>query len=279
MATVAENKKETKWLSYLKNAGIVVLGVIVGKIAGSAVGRPSGALGIGTTGLGFVLLDKMDDKKWLGYFTIGAGAGMIASPVVEVAPSSVKGLSGLAAVGEDAKEGSKDAISNLARKFYLDKTPLAKYIPGVSGLGDTDQLTDEDAQRVIDEMIKDQEAAKENQATNGFGEVEGMDGSLNNDYGVNGTSLTDDYMNGTDDEEMDGVDEDDEMDGVDDEEMGDFGKPSRILSFYNKAVQRFGKNHPKVKAYANRHPMLLKASAMGELEEILSGSIGEEYVF
>lgn len=184
------------WKSILGNLAIVFAGSIFGKIAGSALGRISGVGGIGAVGLGFVLLDKMDDKKWLGYFTIGTGAGMIASPILEVAPSEVKGLEGFGAFAEDFKTGAKSSTRNLAAKFFLDKTPLAKYLPNaMSGFGDLEDVSEEQAQKIIDEMIeenrKKQLNGPEDDDISGLMEDYNLNGSLSEDYGISGGSEVD----------------------------------------------------------------------------------------
>lgn len=179
----AVKKKEIDWMKVAKATGITILGILSGKIAGSAIGKASGVVGLGTMGGSFVIIDKYKDS-FLGYFVLGAGAGMIASPVVAVPTSEVQGLTGFGAVAADAGQGAKLAIANLSQKFFLDKTPLAKFIPtvagvnGFSGLGNSpEQLSDDEAQRIIQEMINE----KRSEGTNGLSE----------DYGVNG--LADDY--------------------------------------------------------------------------------------
>lgn len=248
MAKAAEST--VNWMGVLKNLGIVVLGSIVGKIAGSAIGRISGIAGIGVTGLGFVLLDKMDDKKWIGYFTIGTGAGMIASPVMEVAPSSVKGLEGFGALAEDFKEGAKSSTRNLAMKFYLDKTPLAKYLPvSVNGFGSIEAPTEEEAQRIIDEMIEENRKKQLNGADD-----EEFSGLIE-DYNLNG-SISEDYK----------------ISGLDGEEMGKikwnvFKNLSPIEQAKTLHKVRQNTKHKKTQACH-----ALPIGDLAEVEEILSGN-------
>lgn len=252
--------EEIKWMSVLKNTGIVILGTIVGKISGSAIGRLSGIAGIGVTGLGFVLLDKMDDSKWIGYFTIGTGAGMIASPVMEVAPSSVKGLEGFGAFAEDFKEGVKSSTRNLATKFFLDKTPLAKYLPDtMSGLGNPENVSEEQAQKIIDEMIEDNRQKQ----LNGSDDDDDISG-LVEDYNLNG-DLSDDYA-------IAGPEDEEEMGRI---KWGKF----KMLAPHNqiKALNKM-RHNKKLKLKRGKGAMRLLPPTIGDLSDLDDVFAGNDLV-
>ncbi len=129
--------------------GKAVLGTLLGGVTGLAVGtvagRASAGLGLATSGAGVFVLTKTENKKtWgtvSGYFLIAAGGGMIASPRVTLTASQVKGLKGFEGLKEDSVASAKMAIATISSKFWLDKTPLAKFIPqGVSGLAEIAEI-------------------------------------------------------------------------------------------------------------------------------------------
>ncbi|MFN8436112.1 MAG: hypothetical protein U0V72_00630 [Cytophagales bacterium] len=228
-------KKSTKKI--LINTAAVAGGAIVGNIAGAALGaaHKSAPLigGLATAAGSFMLAGDEEDKEWLKYLGAGAAAGMISAPVepTSTAASTVSGLSGVDGITEDMKQNAQTAFKNMGSKFFLDKTPMAKYMgiaekSEVSGieenLGET--MTEEEARAIVAEMAAQ---AQQKQIT-GYedDEMEGIEGYEDEFNGIGSTDLmlgeSDDEiegiegMEGTDDEDLEGFADYEEVEGIDD---------------------------------------------------------------
>jgi hypothetical protein len=100
----------------------LLIGVIGGGLVGSAIGKPSLAIGIGVTGLGHFMGNRLISL---------AGIGMMAANGFQT-----KTVSGV----EDGMEGIKDRMmafkDSFSQKLYLDKILKKKATTPVTGFGD-----------------------------------------------------------------------------------------------------------------------------------------------
>lgn len=184
-------KKSTK--KTLVNTLALVGGAFVGNVAGAAVSGVANAApllgGVGVTGASLYFTEGKEDLEWVRFLGVGIGAGMITAPTPVKSSAEVKGLSGIEGVTEDAKSNAMTAFESMAAKFYLHKTPLAKYLKpaaadeqtkGVDGLG---EMTDEEAQRIIDDMLNAKSQVK-GLAEVEYEEVQQISGAEGNPFGI-----------------------------------------------------------------------------------------------
>lgn len=101
----------------------LLIGVIAGGFVGAAIGKPSLAIGIGVTGLGHFMGNRL---------TSLFGIGMMAANGFQPKTTSVSGL-------EDGMDGIKDRLTafkdSFSEKLYLDKF-IKKKTDTVAGLGE-----------------------------------------------------------------------------------------------------------------------------------------------
>lgn len=103
----------------------ILVGVLGGGLIGAAIGRPSLAIGIITTGVGHYMDNKLTQLL---------GLGMMASSGFQ-GSNSVSGLSGM----DGVKERVQAFKSSFSERLYLDK--LKRKAGGTSGFGDLQYFT------------------------------------------------------------------------------------------------------------------------------------------
>jgi hypothetical protein len=115
----------------IKNSAIetgkdLVVGVIIGGLAGATIGKPSLIIGFLTSGIGHYLDNRLITT---------AGLGMMASN--SFAPKSIQGIEGLEGI-ESVKERVQAFKETLSQKMYLDKVKALKIgkQKSVSGMGE-----------------------------------------------------------------------------------------------------------------------------------------------
>lgn len=119
------NKMDTKGnakSSAIESVKDLVVGVVGGGLAGSAVGKPSLLVGLGTSLVGHYMGAPL---------MTSFGLGMMASGGHQIGQGAVSGLSGMAEV----KERMKAFGNNLKQRLYLDKIIKPKTIEATEGIG------------------------------------------------------------------------------------------------------------------------------------------------
>lgn len=101
----------------------LLIGVIGGGLVGSAIGKPSLAIGIGVTGLGHYMGNRLVSL---------AGIGMMAA-------NGFQSTTTVSGVEEEGMQGVKDRVmafkDSFSQKLYLDKI-LKKKTEGTAGFGE-----------------------------------------------------------------------------------------------------------------------------------------------